>query len=86
MFNCLLTMKVLGLHCRQLLDGKKKRASLLVSFFFSFFFFLSCDPQIPRSSRTPLRDPGDETAVPAPGGFIPSMLVYVVADRRRETH
>lgn len=83
MFSCLLTMKVLGPHCRQLLDGRKKRASLLVSF---FLLFLSCDPPILRSSRTPLRGPCDETAVPAPGGFILTMLVYVVADRRRETH
>lgn len=54
--------------------------------FYFVLFFLSCDPRIPRSSRTPLRDQRDETAVPAPGGFIPTMLVYVVADRRRETH
>lgn len=49
-----------------------------------FFSPLSCDPPILRSYRTPLCDPGDETAVPAPGGLLPCLFLWLQADRREK--
>jgi hypothetical protein len=61
----------------QRIVGKKKRASLLVSF--SSWLVTS------RSSDRPVhrcKSPGDEIGVPAPAGFISTMLVSLVVIRQ----
>ena len=79
MFSYPLIMKALEPHCQQPLEGKKKRASLLVRFFFPP---LSCDhPILQILPHTVVCDPGDETAVPAPGGLLSCLFMWPQGDR-----